>query len=242
MRFTISGRGKPGDMPIMSFLRANFGAIALGDIDSVFGFVEPCTLYGGRIFTGPELSSADVEQLYDAEIGLRLPLTNHSATADEFEAARPLLDKYHRERNAVIVTNDDLARWIRRDYPKYRIEASVIKNLRNYDRITKAFALYDTVVLPMELNQDEDFLAHAPTKERLTLFANAGCALTCPSRICYASISKINKTGEGMFMCSQPLKAREMRGMIDFDLGKLEALGYRRFKLLRARPGGMTGH
>lgn len=241
MRFTISGRGKPKDIPILTFLSRHF-RVSTSEVDSVFGFVEESPLYGGRIFVQPELSPQDVEALYEAGIGLRLPLSNHFATSEEYEAAKPFLEKYHRERNAVIVTNDDLARWIRRDFPLYRIEASVIKNLRDYRRINRAFEIYDTVVLPMELNRNEEFLERAPNKDRITLFANAGCALTCPSKICYVSISKINKTGEGYFMCSQNLKPRALSGMVDFDLEKLERLGYHRFKLLRARPGGLTGH
>jgi collagenase-like PrtC family protease len=171
----------------------------------------------------------------------RLPLTNHYVDKAEYESSAPMLERFHRDGNAAIVTNDDLARWIRRDFPKYRIEASVIKNINSYKRAGDAFDLYDTIVIPMELNQDEAFLKGLPCKERVTLFANAGCALTCPSKICYVSISKYNKTGAGELLCSQSLKEREMRGMIDFDLTPLQELGFTRFKLLRARPGGMTG-
>ena len=34
----------------------------------------------------------------------------------------------------------------------------------------------------------------------------------------------------------------ELRGMIDFDLDRYADMGYSRFKVLRSRPGGMTGH
>ena len=68
------------------------------------------------------------------------------------------------------------------------------------------------------------------------LFANAGCALTCPSKICYPSISKANKVGDhNLFRCSQSLKYRELLGMVDFDLDYLQSLGFSRFKLLRSR-------
>lgn len=242
MRYTISARGKPNDVPVLTFLARNYANVPLDDIDSLFGFVEYTPLYGGRMFAKPELTPRDVAQMYQADIGVRLPLTNHYVTMSEYEAAKPLLDAYHREGNAAIVTNDDLARWIRRDFPAYRIEASVIKNLNNFARLAAAFELYDTVVLPMELNADEAFLAAVPNKDRVTLFANAGCALTCPSKICYVSISKYNKALSGAFKCSQPLKQRDMLGMVDFDLQKLAALGFSRFKLLRSRPGGMTGY
>lgn len=240
-RYTISARAKSNDVPVLDFLAEHFGAIALKEIDSVFGFVDRCTLYGGRAYKGPELTPVDLRQLYGAGIGLRMPMTNHYADADEYERAKWVLEKHHLKGNAVICTNDDLARWIRRDFPNYRIEASVIKNLKSYDRISAALDLYDTVVLPMHLNEDEEFLAGVPMKERITLFANAGCALTCPSHICYVSFSKFNKTGAGELACSQPIKARDIRGMLDFDLERLQSLGFSRFKVLRERKSGMTG-
>ena len=241
MQFTISVRGKVAEIPILGFLARNYPDIPHDQIDSVFGFLEKSTLYGGRPFTEPQISDADVNKLYSVGLGARIPLTNLYAELEEYQENLPLLEKYHREGNAVIVTNDNLARWIRTDFPKYKIEASVIKNIDSCDEIEKAFELYDTVVLPMKLNEDIDFLTQIENKARITLFANAGCALTCPSKICYPSISKMNKYKGGEFMCSQTLKYREQHGMIDFDLEKLAALGFSRFKLLRAKPASIAG-
>jgi hypothetical protein len=241
MQYTISVRGKAAEIPMLGFIASNFPNIPHDQIDSVFGFLEKSTLYGGRPFTEPQISDADVSNLYSVNIGVRIPLTNHYAEPEEYRDNLLLLEKYHREGNAVIVTNDNLARWIRTDFPKYKIEASVIKNIDSYDEIKKAFELYDTVVLPMKLNEDPDFLTQIENKARITLFANAGCALTCPSKICYPSISKMNKFKGGEFKCSQTLKYREMHGMVDFDLEKLAALGFSRFKLLRAKPASIAG-
>jgi hypothetical protein len=241
MQYTISVRGKSEEIPILPFLAKNYPGIPPQDIDSVFGFLERSSLYGGRPFTEPQISDADVNKLYSIGIGIRIPLTNHYAEPEEYQENLPLLEKYHREGNAVIVTNDNLARWIRADFPEYKIEASVIKNIDSFKGIADAFQLYDTVVLPMKLNENHDFLARIENKARITLFANAGCALTCPSKICYPSISKMNKFKGGEFKCSQTLKYRELHGMIDFDLERLAALGFSRFKLLRAKPASIAG-
>ena len=241
MIFTISARGKDSGVPVLVFLGSSYGYIPVNNIDSVFAFVERSTLYGGRPFLQPELTDNDVMDMYKVGIGLRIPFTNHYVERKEFEENAGLLGKYHREGNAVITTNDDLARWIREDFPLYRIEASVIKNLNTHGKIDRALDLYDTVVIPMKLNQDQKFLKKIKEKDRITLFANAGCALTCPSKICYSSISKMNKYEGEEFKCSQSLKAREMLGMIDFGLEELEDIGFHRFKLLRARPGNVTG-
>ena len=102
--------------------------------------------------------------------------------------------------------------------------------------------MYNSIVLPMRLNEDFDFLEKIETKDRITLFANAGCALTCPSKLCYVSLSKINKGKGGKFQCSQMFKERELEGMVDFPLQPYIDRGFHRFKLLRARPNGMTGY
>lgn len=244
--YTISARRKKPNAPIFSFLRRNFGFVPLAEIESIFGFVEQSSLYGGRPFVMPELSERDVRQLNNAGIGLRMPMSNHYVTRKEYDAGYNLLQKYHRQENSVIVTNDQLAKWIRKDFPLYRLDASVIKNVHTYKQIDQALELYDDVVLPMETNEDFTFLEKIEDKNRIILFANAGCALTCPSKICYASISRKNKfdnveKNDGEVSCSRTLKHREQLGMVDFDLNPLIQLGYTKFKLLRARPSGITG-
>jgi hypothetical protein len=243
MQFTISARAKPAAQPIQQLIKQHFSDIPVGQIESFFGFTEACTLYGGRVFRNTELSRYDLRSMYKLGINLRLPLSNHFATAEEYEECLPFLEKHYRPGNSVIITNDDLAAWIRTDFPDYRIEASVIKNIKTLRKVEQAFKLYDRVILPMECNEDEQLLLSMPEKERITLFANAGCAMTCPSKICYMGFSKINKGGDrSNAQCSQGLKEREILGMIDFDLDYLESLGFHRFKLLRSRPGKMTGY
>jgi hypothetical protein len=242
MQFTISARGKLAAIPIQKFIKNNFNDIPLEQIDSFFGFTTHTTLYGGRIWGHTELSEYDIRSMYNMDINLRLPLTNHHISREEYEENLPFLEKYYRPGNSVIITNDDLARWIREDFPSYRLEASVIKNIKSLKKIDEAEELYDTVILPMSCNEDEDFLLSIQNKQIITLFANAGCALTCPSKICYPSISKANKVGDNsLFQCSQKLKYRELLGMLDFDLDYLQSLGFTRFKLLRSRSGDMTG-
>lgn len=239
--FTVSARKKPRDLPVFAYLRNNYGNLRINEVDSLFGFVEKSTLYGGRGFTERELSDRDVTQLNNAGIGIRIPMSNHTADRKEYRLNLWLLRKYHVPGNSIICTNDDLARWIRDDFPDYRIDASVIKNIKTHSKIEAAMELYDSVVLPMPVNEDFEFLEAIENKDKITLFANAGCALTCPSRICYPSISKINKGRGGKFQCSQPLKDRDLLGMVDFPLRPYIDLGFKRFKLLRARPGAMTG-
>jgi len=239
--YTISARRKPPDMPVLRFLKEMYGYLPLREIDSLFGFVEKSTLYGGRAFQGRELSDRDALQLTNAGIGLRLPMSNHDVSRDEYEANFPLFRKYYHPVNSIIVTNDQLARWLREDFPDYRLDASVIKNIKTYEKIEQALELYDSVVLPMRLNKDLEFLEKIRDKDKITLFANAGCALTCPSKLCYLSFSKMNKGNGGEFNCAMMIKERELIGMVDFLLKPYVDLGFHRFKLLRPNPTGLTG-
>jgi len=238
----VSARKKADNVPVFRFLRNQFGHLPLARIESLFGFVEHSVLYGGRPFNRRELSEQDVRQLNNTGIGVRLPLTNHFVSRDEYEQNLGFLAKYHRKPNSVIVTNDDLAHWISEDFPDYRIDASVIKNINTLRKLEKALEIYHEVVLPMTANEDTPFLKSIKTPERITLFANAGCAFTCPSKTCYASISRMNKGEKGArFICSQSFKDREQLGMLDFELEPLVDMGFCSFKLLRAAPGKMTG-
>jgi hypothetical protein len=243
MQFTISARSKMAGQAIQQFIRRNFSQIPVEQIDSFFGFTTYTSLYGGRIWNSTELSEYDIRSMYKMNINLRLPLTNHEVSVEEYKENIPFLEKYDRPGNSIIITNDDLARWIRVDFPNYRLEASVIKNIKSLRKIDAAAKIYDTVILPMSCNEDEPFLGSIENKSIITLFANAGCALTCPSKICYPSISRANKVKDPtLFQCSQKLKERELLGMIDFDLDHLQSMGFERFKLLRSRRSGMTGH
>ncbi len=182
--YTISARGKKLKQPIDKFLNEFYPSIQLKDIDSVFGFVEPTTLYGGRPYLRRQISDKDYEILKANNIGLRLPLTNHYCTKSEYDNNRPLLEKYHKSGNSVICTNEDLTKWIRNDYPLYQIEASFLKNIGTQEQVTQALTIYDTVVLSMDLNEDYETLTLLKEKDKITLFGNAGCALSCPNRIC----------------------------------------------------------
>lgn len=249
LQFTLSARGKRKGQPVLGFLAQHYGHVPLDLVDSVFGFVEACTLYGGRPWLGAELSTRDAEALQERGIGLRLPLSTHTVSPEEYERARPLLERHHRPGSSLILVHDELARWIRRDFPHYQLEASVIKAISTPERLSRALALYDTVVLPMDLLDQTEVLAGLGPKERLRLFASVGCAYNCPAKTCYPNISRSNKLlcstnpahrawGLASFPftvgCSRSKKKRARLGMRSFELERLTSLGYTRFKLMRS--------
>ncbi len=127
-----------------------------------------------------ELSERDVFQLNNAGIGVRLPMTNHYVDREEYLENKRLLKKYHQPGNSIICTNDELAQWIRDDFPDYRLDASVIKNLKSREKIEEAWELYDSVVLPMSVNEDLEFLEQLEDKDKITLVRERGLCADVP--------------------------------------------------------------
>lgn len=238
MEFTVSGREKAfiPEESVASYIKRVYRDIRLDQVESIFAFTERSTLYGGRPFLEPNILHKDIQEMYELGIGYRIPLTNNYATRAEYECNLCFLEKYHRKGNSVILVNDELGGWIKQDFPQYRVEASIIKNIHTYKQIDEAFELYDTVVLPTSMNEELEFLDGIEQKNRITLFAYAGCGVNCPSKICYPAMSRFNKYVEHVEMqCSQPLKKREYRGKVDFDLNLYEEMGFHRFKLIEPR-------
>jgi len=257
--YTISARGKKLKQPVEEYFKTYFPNIPLNKIDSLFGFIEKTTLYSGRPFFLPQISKKDYQFLQDQGIGLRIPFTNHYVSEKEYQKYKPILEKYHKKGNSLIITNDDFAGWLRRDFPLYKIEASILKEIDSLEKINEALDIYDTIVLPMNVNNNTKLLESIDQKDRITLFGNAGCALTCPNRICYQYISKANKVlGSSNIIkrslyyyysfiirrkwCMHKIKPRKLHGIKDFDIDKYYNMGYRRFKMLREHSGRKTGY
>ena len=239
---TISARRKT--VSVSQLLREQFASLPLKNIDSLFGFHQRCRLYGGRPFQGPDLDDADLNWMYANGIGYRIPLTNKLVSREDYEQERPFLEMHHREGNSVIVVRETLAQWIRQDFPLYKIEASVIRETDTAEKLLKALEVFDTIVpLPEPFNTNYALLDSFPKdiKARIRLFLNAGCMYHCPNRICYTSVSKMNKEMPGVqFECSQRRFSYFFtQGMTDFPIQRYLEMGYRKFKVLRVR--GTTG-
>ncbi|MBE3085633.1 MAG: hypothetical protein IMZ64_05380, partial [Bacteroidetes bacterium] len=133
--YTISARLKKEGIPLFEFLQERFSGIPLSQVESFFGFTEPCSLYGGRYYFHRELSGADINWMYDNNIHFRIPLTNFYVDYPEYKNQKSFLKKYHRIGNTIIIVNESLLPWIRNDFPLIKIEASAIKNISTINTI-----------------------------------------------------------------------------------------------------------
>jgi len=235
LHYTISSRMIDKDMSIKDYVDKFYPYINLSQVESLFGFVEEySSLYGGRAFNKKNtLDQNHILELYNNQIAISITLTNHYFSEDEYKENLPLLQKHHKKGNSIVCVNDDLAKRIKKDFPLYILKASLIKDLNTYEKVEEAFRIYDFVVVPMEMNDDDNFLNSLPNKDRVIVFANANCAYNCSSRICYSAISKkfMQKSLPAQ-TCSVDILPRDQLGHIFFDLKKLVKLGFTHFKLV----------
>jgi len=208
------------------------------NVDYVFGTVSDWTpLYGGRVAEGPEVLDNEVSLLYDKGIGIKIPLQVENFNKEHLNQTIPLLKKYHRSQNALVIANDYLAEVVRERFPLYTIEASAILNY-NLSDINNP--LYDSIVLPIYRNDNKLFLDKIVDKDRVRLFINAECSYNCPVKVCYSSISEINKSplDDIDFRCSAeiiPRKQMKDSTMLDnyfFPVGDLIDMGFNNFKMV----------
>lgn len=233
--YTISSRMFTKDMNIQDYLNKYYPYISISQLESLFGFVPEFTpLYGGRMIDKCQsLTNLHVEEMYENNIGVSLTLTNHYFDEEDYQKSYSLLEKYHKEGNSIVCVNDELAIRLKKDFPLYKTKASLIKDINTYNKVVESLKIYDLVVIPMEMNDDIEFLKSLPSKERIILFANANCAYNCKSRICYSAVSKqLTNKSKPKFTCSKGLVSREQLGHTYFDVDKLYELGFLHFKLV----------
>lgn len=229
IKFTVSSRNKPTDIPIRNFLKKEYGFLRKGQIDTVYGFTEDLIpLYGGRSFK-PEfvLTKNDLNDMYEDNIGLRLPLSNSLVTRKDYEDSKWFLEKHHRKGNDVIVTVKKLAEWIKQDFPLYTIDCSTIKNYTP-TQIDNSFndGVYDNTVLSARFNDDPD-IANIKNKNKVIVFANSKCGWTCQTPTCYMQVSQHNKGLPETYECSQNGGTEK----VIFNINRLVDMGFSHFKL-----------
>lgn len=232
--FSVSSRRITPRMNIIDYLKIFYMYTDVGYVESVFGStVFPSRLYGGRPFQlKRSLTDHHIEELEEHGIGLALTLTNHYYDDDAYNHSREFLKKHHKKGNSIICANDELAKRIRDDFPCYSLKASIIKKIDTIEKVERYLELYDFVVLPMDMNNDDAFLQAIKEKERILLFGNANCAYTCPARTCYRGFSQAMAGRPVTSNCSKEKIPRLDLGEVYFDIKKFKEMGFKYFKLV----------
>ncbi len=234
LSFSVSAREIRSGDDIKRYLALYYIYLDQSSITSLYGSTTiPSELYGGRIYSPDKsLSQEQIIAIYNSGRGLSLTLTNHIFSKNTYIKNLPFLERYNRKGNTIICVNDNLARSIKRDFPLYSLRASVIKSIKSVESAKRALELYDDIVIPMDMNDDDDFLISLPCKHRIVLFGNALCAYTCRARVCYKSISAFNSGEETARLCSKKSLKNTSAERYFFNVKKLSAMGFKNFKMV----------
>jgi hypothetical protein len=241
-QYSVSGRRLRPDIDVIEYLQTLYSFIDLSQIESVFGTdPAPSKLYGGWGYSR-DLAIQDnhAAALRSKGIGVALTTTNHYFDEAAYRESWPLLEKHHNKGNSLIITHDEFAKSVRRDFPEYQLKASITKNLNTLNKIERAFDLYDLVLVPMDKNDDDEFLMSIPHKDRIILFMNAGCAYNCPARMCYVGNSQGIQGMDVTSTCSRAKIPRPDLGYVIFDVKKLADMGFCHFKLIPPKTAQLS--
>lgn len=208
--------------------------------------------HGGLIWEGGRKSTANfgleesvrrVRAYNDRGIRFNIAFSNVLLKREHLddEYCNWFLQECHSEDNGVIVASDLLREYIRSNYPRYRLIASVAFCRKDAEFYKRALEQYDLVVLHPDLNRDYRFIRGLDT-ERLEVLVNEDCFYNCPHRRQhYANISEVVLRREPVFFagrlgCLSERQFGRSRFEGELRLGagavdRLAALGVKHFKL-----------
>ena len=182
--------------------------------DSVYDCFPQCKANGGRQYLGQQYPSnwmhVTLAALNNAGVKARLTFTNmfidaHVLRDDAY--IQKILDVASRYDVEIIVYSDDVADYLRQNYP-FKLVLSTSREITDIETLNNALERFDYVVLNYNLNKDYDFISRIAHPERLEVMVNELCAPGCPVRQKhYEHESRDQLNGEGTLFreeCRRP--------------------------------------
>ena len=156
--------------------------------DNVYDCFPRCKANGGRHYLGQQYPSygmhATFAALNNAGVKARLTFTNmfiDSHVLQDDAYIQKILDVASRYDVEIIVYSDDVADYLRQNYP-FKLVLSTTREITDVETLNDALERFDYVVLNYNLNKDYDFIAQIAHPERLEVMVNELCAPGCPVR------------------------------------------------------------
>lgn len=170
------------------------------EIASVFGGFDGSLWNGGRGVGGkfdPKLTELVIKTFDELKVPLRFTFTNPLITEEHLadKNCNEILKMADNGINQVIVMSEVLEKYIRENYPNYKITSSTCKEIRDMDGVNAELKKpYNLVVLDYNWNNKFDELEKIDPAERgrCEILVNALCQPNCPRRgEHYRAIGKI---------------------------------------------------
>ncbi len=188
MKWTLSGGIKHGYnlLQYRSELYKKY-KISYNIIDSLHDAHQGLLWNGGRITSPGPLTVADtvdiVNQINNNGVGFNILFNNTLLQEKDLDDiyCNYLLEKCQNNVNKVVVASDILREYIRKNYPKYKIIASICFTKTDIDFYKEMLDKYDIVVLHPDLNRNLEFISQLDTS-RIEVLVNEDCSRNCPYR------------------------------------------------------------
>lgn len=163
------------------------------NISCLYGNFQHCPWDGGRVFGTIKTASVEdmTEVLYFYNSQLNLPIryvfTNTLIKEEHCLDRRCnlMLELGKNYPNEVVVNSPILEKYIRTNYPNYKIISSTTKCLTNKtDALNEISKDYKLICLDYNLNKNFEFLNSIPIeqREKIEILVNPICGLGCPNR------------------------------------------------------------
>jgi collagenase-like PrtC family protease len=171
-------------------------------IGAIFGTIPGAIWNGGRVEPG-HISDESLQLLLDfhndTQIPFRWTWTNPTLTSQELRDpyCNRITKMFENGINEILVSDDRVERYLRKEYPLYPIISSTTK------RITKPSALsqelnknYKLVVLDYDLNNNWDILNNIQHPEKCEILIQPLCNPKCPVRLKHYEIAGYIQKGD----------------------------------------------
>ncbi len=159
------------------------------EIASFFGEFPTSLWNGGRFSNGDQCDAGFIRSVIGAINGLGIPIrytyTNPLLTKKDLDDpyCNFCMQAADNGKNEVIVVSEVLEEYIRKRYPRFRINSSTCKEIREIDALNAELDKdYHLVVLDYNLNNQFDLLEKIKDKSRCEILVNACCVPNCKRR------------------------------------------------------------
>ncbi len=159
------------------------------EIASCFGDF-PLSLWNGGRFAGNDQCDAPfikrvIKTINDAGVPIRYTYTNPLITEEDLDDpyCNFCMSSADNGMNEVIVFSPILEKYIREKYPRFALNSTTCKEIKDIDGLNAELDKdYKYVVLDYNLNGKWDFLERVNKPEKLEILINAICVPACPRR------------------------------------------------------------
>ena len=214
----------------------------------VYDGINKCAWNGGRINRDVVYNDGTINYYYSRNVGIALTFTNPDIDLTD-PIGNHLLEKFHKEGNAIILINRELREYIREKYPKYELIYSITGmgtlNIPLQDVDVKAYhhleSVYDWIVPRFEHVFDKR--ADESDRTKWEVMVNDTCIWKCKRfDEHFKAIARENTLGNTY---SEEVEECWIKGFdpdieskypsMDIDIehiNKLKALGVQSFKII----------